>query len=243
MYWSELAEKAEKPRYVRKRSETIGICVHQTGRGVLKSSYDPVDRAVQIYTRQGAPFAHYVIGGEGRIVQVAPDDSVAWHAGITRAQRALYKSGKWKRKVGKRIAQCWQETFPEAENPLDLVEDQDPNEVYVSIELVPQRDATFTETQYFKLRDLILDIWNRFEELPRWQDWLGNPHMLFWDKMRRQGRLVGHEDVEPLERTNIRGGWDPGFLARTGFLAATRRFDWDLLLHYLSMESRRRSGT
>ncbi len=39
----------------------------------------------------------------------------------------------------------------------------------------------------------------------------GNRHG-FPDGWRATSRLLGHEDVDPIERSDVGGGWDPGFL-------------------------------
>jgi N-acetyl-anhydromuramyl-L-alanine amidase AmpD len=69
-----------------------------------------------------------------------------------------------------------------------------PNDLYVGVELVPSPDRTFTYVQYFALASLLIEIRER-----RGVELSGR-------------KLVGHEDLHPLARWNISGGWDPGAL-------------------------------
>jgi len=239
--FSPLALRIPKPRETGKREMTIGLCVHVTGVGIYagkRTEKQALDRALDIYAGKNAPFAHYVIGRDGTLYQIADDAMRAWHAGIDREQRGIYSSGAWRRKVSSDVYAAWRQSFPTFDDPLDLVRGRDPNDVYVSVELQsgPRSSDVPTDEQYVKLRDLILDVWDDFD-LPKWSKWDGTPWIGFWPMMRREGRLVGHEDVEPLERTNRSGGWDPGALARGGFLRPAR-FDWERLFTLLEQASR-----
>ena len=96
---SPLAIWVKKPQDVKNRPkpQAFGIMFHTTGRGVLKRSkqwgVSPLKAAERIYTRKGAAFAHYILGQDGTLLQVADELERASHAGIPRAQRSLYISG------------------------------------------------------------------------------------------------------------------------------------------------------
>ena len=66
------------------------VIVHHTGVGVLARFgrdrlrfgwLDPIDAAVHVYTRIMASSGHYVVGYDGTVVQIVPEDFSAWHAG------------------------------------------------------------------------------------------------------------------------------------------------------------------
>lgn len=60
----------------RKRSAPItAIVIHYTGANTLESTLEWFQRP------ESQVSAHYVIGRDGRVVQMVRDDDVAWHAG------------------------------------------------------------------------------------------------------------------------------------------------------------------
>jgi len=213
----------QRPRKERDRTKIVhGVCIHTTGVGVL-SARDPVARALELYTTKSNPFPHYVLAPEGDLIQVAAESVCSWHAGIAADERKAYANGSWLRQVGRAALSRWRLEFPGMASPIDLIDGNDPNQAYISIELIPQADATFLDCQYEILSLWVRDVWER-HDLPQHNKWEGPPIVGHWIKMRRAGRLVGHEDVEPLTRWNRAGGWDPGALR------AVPRFDWNKLI-------------
>lgn len=219
-YRSPLANFVDNPRDVRNRPtpKPWGLMVHTTGRGIIKRARKlnttPLEAAVALYTEIGQPFAHYVMDQDGTIIQIADEREAAWHAGIPAAQRKLYGSGKWREKVPTRPYVYWLEHWGLVHkklSPTDLYPTASPNQAYVGIELIPNRRATFSEAQYRSLsefgreffveRHKIVSVFPGMGPLPT-------------------PRFLGHEDVEPLERWEKVGGWDPGALR------AKPRFDW-----------------
>lgn len=201
MQRSRVAVLIENHRDVRDRSrpEPWGLCIHQTGRGIVErakqSGADPLSFALSFYA--GSPaFAHYLIGWKGETFQIALDNERAPHAGISRRERKLYRSGAWKKKVSPAALDLWQRRWP-FQDPTELYPTTSPNDSYLGVELLPLADRTFTDAQYRALVALWRDIEDR--------------HGI---DLLDDGRLVGHEDIEPLSRWNKGGGWDPGALRR-----------------------------
>ena len=213
---SPLATLVAKPQDVtnRKNVTPFGVCVHTTGRGVptlaKKLGISPEEVAAGVYTKPGANFPHYFISYSGDIFQVADEVERARHAGIAPEQRPLYISGAWTRRVSAVGLRLWRARWPGKKNPLQLFPGKSVNEAYLGVELIPLlvRQPTgwlFTQDQYWALEDLLVDIEQR--------------HSI----VLTGSRLVGHEDLEPLERWNSKGGWDPGALNLSPTFYWTRR--------------------
>lgn len=209
---SPLAEMVNHPQDVvdRKEAKAFGVVVHTTGTGVLERSkklgISPLECAISIYTTPGANFAHYCIDHDGMIVQVADEKEKAPHAGIGKADRALYKSGEWRTKVSRTVLDLWWRRWPDFSSPLSFFPGRSVNEVYLGIELIPLSDRTFSEEQYDALGRLLIDMSTRHG-------------FGLWST-----RVVGHEDLEPLSRWDNKGGWDPGALR------ASPRFSWQEII-------------
>jgi N-acetyl-anhydromuramyl-L-alanine amidase AmpD len=206
------------------------VCVHTTGSGVYKPRSTPLEVVKRLYTQQQSNFAHYVLDTDGVLVQIADELVRSWHAGIEKADREKYTSGAWKRGLTKTAISIWQKAWPDKKNPLEIVpEVHDPNESYISLEMIPTKGPvaphkTFTDTQYDVLARWLYDLWGRYGFLQA----KGQNDVHYWQAMRSQGRLVGHEDLEPLGRWDSYGGWDPGALR------VDPRFAWDYLFTRLA---------
>jgi len=213
---SSLAVMTQQPQDVRNRPDVkaFGVMVHTAGRGVLDKAKEwgvsPLKAAERIYTRKGASFAHYVIGHDGTILQIADEIEMAWHSGMPNEQRVLYTSGAWTGKVPPTALARWKAKWAGRKAPTDLYPTSSPNACYIGIELVPESTATFTPQQYDKCGALICDIATRHGFMKT-----------FIDATFPSPRLVGHEDIEPLERWDKNGGWDPGALREVP------KFDWN----------------
>lgn len=193
-----------------------GVMLHTTGRGILqraeKQRVTPLKAAVDLYTGRGANFAHYVIDQVGMTVQIADEDERAPQAGITTAQRQLYLTGEWEKKVNPKALAMWKARWSNHKSPSHLYPTRSPNDCYVGIEMIPDPQAQFSKAQVFAAAVLVDDILHRHRidiDIDAAHDLVrGNPH------------IVGHEDIEPLERWDAGGGWDPGALRLDS------RFDW-----------------
>jgi hypothetical protein len=174
-----------------------GLCVHTTGSGPASkakgTALTPLQIAVDYYVKGREGFPHYLIGYDGTIHAICDEGHVAWHAGwVTRGGKSRWESWTappWWSAVWRR----WNAT-----TPADLLPPRalSPNSVYIGVELLADPSGWgFTNAQYDALARLVVDVFRRhgvpLSEPP-------NP------------RLLGHEDVEPIERANAQGGWDPG---------------------------------
>lgn len=191
----------------------FGVCVHTTGSGVPRKAAaegrDPLDVAVEIYSRAGQPFPHYVMGYSGRLIAIADEDDRAAHVAIPLLQRAAYASGAWRKLVGKEPLVLWDARW-RLRSPLGLFPSRRPNDCYIGCEMIPllkplPDGSLFTDAQYSRLADLLLDVERR--------------HKIHLEG----GRLVGHEDVNPLARWTHKAGYDPGSLSTSPV------FRWDLV--------------
>lgn len=175
--------------------------------------------------------AHYLVAANGDLFQFARDADRAWHAGIGGAVRALYERQPrvWRRYlryfdwytgypadavyldtglqpvpladaafVARANGTDWPNydyfgtRWPGQDLPVNYTADRDPNRYAIGIETMgyggPKADpAVYTPAMYQTLDKLLADLSAKY----------GIP--------RQKGRIVGHEDVNPVERF----GWDP----------------------------------
>jgi hypothetical protein len=187
-----------------------GLCVHTTGSGPATKARSGRATALQIaldyYVNGNEGFPHYVIDYDGSIHAVCDEDHVAWHAG-------WYARGGKKRWLSWTAPAWWSSVWQRwnVPTPAALLPAQagDPNSVYIGVELLADTSGWgFTSPQYDALARLVVDVFRRhgvqLSEPP-------NP------------RLLGHEDLEPVDRANAEGGWDPGAHRRVP------KFSWPAL--------------
>lgn len=219
---SDLATLVGNHQDVRDRPnpKAFGVMIHTTGRGLLdrarRERISPMEAAINVYTAPGAYFPHYVVHGN-EAVQIADERERASHAGVPASQRRLYLSGQWESMVPKKTLKRWRKRWPGFKSPSHLYPGRSPNACYIGIEMIPKRDATFSWPTVKTAARLTEDIMARHGIDPGDDlDGTGYP------------QLVGHEDVEPLERWNRFGGWDPGALR------AKPLFIWDTFHGYVA---------
>lgn len=216
---SELARPAAKVlRAGPERSLPVyGLVLHTTGSGIveqaLRCGLVPLDHAVDYYLDPDSYYPHYVIGWDGTIVQIADESVRAPHVGF--GERALYLSGEWAHEVNETLLALWRAAWPAFPSPAHLFPGPSPNNAYVGAELLPLPDApgalepayrgsTFTLAQHQAAALLAIDVGVR-QGLP--VGWSDGP------------RLLGHEDLNPIKRGAVGGGWDPGALRASPRLA------------------------
>ncbi len=215
-------------------SAIYGVAVHTTGSGVVdvaaKKGRDPLDYTVkEVYADPDNYCAHYTVGWDGTIWQVMDESLRAQHIGFLANDRESFLDGSWEDTLAKqghsKVVALWKARWPNFKSPAHLFPGPSPNQVYVGIEMIPLTGAagqpaplmtggiarTFTDAQHQAVGKLIADV------AQRWS--LPFAEMIDATK----GRLVAHEDVNPLERSDAGGGWDPGALRDAP------RFDWDYL--------------
>lgn len=218
----------------------FGACVHTTGSGITSRFRDregraPTEReALDEYAdhylrapRDGG-YPNYLIGTDGTLAQIVPDDEVANHVGGR--QRQKYLSGTWTLPglcpscrdrnlpdaAHLAAVSAWRERWRGYASPAHLYPDASANDAYIGVELVPiigvsgataaGPHETFTDAQYSALASLLVDLAVDHGWPDDWRD---------------TSRLLGHEDVGILDRHDSAGGWDPGALR------PTPRFRWE----------------
>lgn len=200
-----------------RRREPWGLCLHTTGRGIVdkaaRTGRKPLDVALDEYRRMqdgsslgyrwGGP--HYVIDHDGGIYQIAPDFAFTAHCGGP--HRADYLDGSWVGKCSDAAVHHWRAQWgARYSSPQSLFPSRSANEDYIGVEMIPcgsgfgvprREGELFTIAQYDAAVALAKDIARR-QGWPA--DWAHGP------------RLVGHEDVQLIDRHDGAGGWDPGYL-------------------------------
>lgn len=193
----------------------FGLLLHSTGNGLADKCLAEQDHklhiqtAVEVYSKLNVG-PHYVIAPGGQIAELRKPNTIAYHAGVSAADRAAYLDGSWEtngRTPGK-VVNWWKLNHPGVKSPQHLYPTKSPNESYVGVELVPCGTYTgntwaptlgtpatskgrYTAEQYITAVWLGLQLAGKFAWPASW--WEGS-------------RLVGHEDIDPKDRP----GWDPG---------------------------------
>ncbi len=172
-----------------------GVCVHTTADGPARKANaartTPLQLAIRTYL-EGGVGPHYVIGYDGTIVSTCDEGHIAWHAGWGGKGKTLWpgwKAPAWWISVWRK----WN-----ASTPLDLLPRgaSDPNQVYIGVELLADKTGYgFTPAQYEALAQLVLDVARRHNVTIN---------------AAPSPRLLGHEDVDPIQRGRADGGRDPG---------------------------------
>lgn len=202
-----------------------GFLLHTTGSGVTaqakREHSKPIDVALKIYINYqngaagyfwGGP--NYVIDHDGTAYQIAPDEARTEHAGSN--NRMLYHTGGWVHRVSPEVVLQWQKRWPTRKHPYSMFPSVSPNIDYVGCEMIPIGDGfggqpmgtglRFTKAQHDTAIALGRDLACRHGWPAGWES---------------TGRLLGHEDVDPVVRSDARGGWDPGAMRAAPY------FDFD----------------
>ena len=216
------------------RRKPWGLLLHTTGRGVPKlaaaKGRTALDVAIAVYRASqngsnGYPWGgpHYVLDYDGGLHQIAPDDAVTAHAGG--GDRVDYLDGDWEHEATDEMVSRWRAQWPGVRGPYDLFPSRSPNTDYIGVEMIPLGSGLggnpmapgllFTLAQHEACVALGRDCARRHE-------WPGDWH--------RTGRLVGHEDVQPINRDDAHGGWDPGYLRERPY------FDFRYVRYTLDVE-------
>ena len=193
-----------------------GLLLHTTGRGVpalaKKRGEQPIEVALRVYRASqngsngymwGGP--GYVIDHDGTVYQIAPDDVKTAHAGGS--DRKAYLSGDWQQEASDEVVRRWHQQWPGKSNPYHLFPSTSPNDDYIGVEMIPigsgfggepmSPGLLFTQAQHDAAVALAKDVGARHGFPAGWH---------------KTSRLLGHEDVQPMNRDDSRGGWDPGWL-------------------------------
>lgn len=212
----------------RKRG-TFGLMVHTTGDKLgrrwherqASHSRDGWREVVDAYSGKLGP--HYAICPDGMLVVLRKHTRVAYHCGVSAAERQDFLTGRWEDVALPRVLRWWRGRWPGYKSPQHLYPSRSPNQDYIGVEMVPAGgyvgrtwtyDAKvprcgmtrYTVRQMGVLAKLALEL----AESNRWPGgWENGP------------RLVGHEDINPITRP----GWDPGDMIGG--------FSWSTLRDYI----------
>jgi hypothetical protein len=194
----------------------FGMCLHTTGRGIVKAASGQrrkaIDVALELYLESQSGALHgyrwggptYLMDYDGSLHQFSPDEVMTFHAGGP--DREDYLDGDWIHRMPGISLVEWRKAWPlpHYKSPQHLYPGRTANTPYVGVEMLPigfgqggepRGHCLFTQAQHEAAIALGRDLAARH----RWPaDWAQGP------------RLVGHEDVQPLERSDRLGGWDPG---------------------------------
>lgn len=203
------------------RSKPIyGLVVHTTGGGApnaaARAGVDVLDWCVARYSRTYG--CHYVNGYEGydgELIQVGNEFKRPNTVGMSK-QVASVRRGMWTKDISRKAFTYWKKQWGgQYDNPVALFPGTSANQVYVGVEMPPcvwwdtklrktvisaapmRPGLRFTEKQHDMIVWLAADLAARHD----WPyGWWHTP------------RLVGHEGLSPISRSNSKGCWDPGFL-------------------------------
>lgn len=208
---------ARSPSKNATKRQPWGFLIHTTGGGITalakKTKRTPIDVALDVYINSqngsngylwGGP--GYVMNHDGGIYQLAPDDVLTNHCGGPNRQR--YRNQSWRNIVSKTAAARWDDQWRALgfDDPYDLFPSKSPNVDYIGLEMIPCGDGFGTPMRpglrFTKLQhDAAIALADDCAERHGWPKG--------WAKT---SRLVGHEDVDIIERDDAAGGWDPGWL-------------------------------
>jgi len=195
-----------KYHHPRRGHEIKGFILHTTGTSNLEG--------VLNYYQNGSHGIgpHYLITDDDTY-QFVDDSRCAYHCGYSKGKMIeIYKKGlaSWTKIVDQTVGsetysgyQTWINRWPGKESPLELFTGTHPNDTSIGIELLePKRTQPrkFFDKQYDHLRDLLNE--------------LSIKHNIPLDR----NHVVGHYDVDPINRSSKHGDRDPG-----------EAFDWSFL--------------
>lgn len=205
-----------------------GVAYHTTGsslpKGALAKGEDPFKAGIAYYRKYDPGGPTYLIGYEpGQIAMITADENlITWHAGTSNAATiAANKDGSWRQKVSPATVFHWERVYGVGKNPYSVdgttrnsvLPSASPNDNLIGVEMIPVTDGSkywgtpmrpglrFSKWQHDAARDLAKDLARRWGWPPGWQD----------------TRILSHEAVNPIERYDSAGGWDPGWIRAVPF--------------------------
>jgi N-acetyl-anhydromuramyl-L-alanine amidase AmpD len=155
-------------------------------------------------------------GGVAELHAVCDEETIAWHIGLDSQRGDLERlnDDRWEAMIKR--PDLWHRSWSGVRGrdgklvvtPADIFRPLTPNAGYVGLELIPLEPADralglwFSDAQHAAVAELAADVWARHGIAPS------------------RLALCGHEDLNPIDRWDAGGGWDPG--ARR----ERPRFDW-----------------
>lgn len=218
-----LAPFHKKPRNVTDQAQVRRVVCHITGRQTWlhaeKARVHPLALIEDYFDDAGNPFAHYCIDPWGTMIQIALETEQPWAHGW--AAFGGRKGLEEKLFKGDLVVPSWwlQQWGYLGHGPTALVPPRlgGGNDESVAIEFIQYGNQfLLTEAQYLVGHILLRDITTRHGIHLEW-----SAAGRFNDNL---SGILGHEDLNPWERGDAKGGWDPGALRESP------RFCWTCML-------------
>ncbi|HTE25246.1 DUF2272 domain-containing protein [Flavitalea sp.] len=214
------------------QGKVYGLVVHTSGGSLpgkaVKGGIYPTIYAINFYSQSSG--CHYINGWKGieggDLAQVANERKEAWGVGMGDQKKSV-DNNRFEKDLPAIVSTLWKKRWPSFQNPMKLLPGtQTANSCYIHVECLPvvyivdgkyvtdknhppmRPGLRFTKEQHNTVAVLAYDIAIR-NGWPMDQPWWKTP------------RLLGHEDLAPINRYDKNGGWDPGGLREAPF------FDWD----------------
>lgn len=152
------------------RNDNIEMIVLHFSSAVMQNKTDPFDprQIVNIYKDSGVS-AHYLIGRDGEIYRLIPENRTAWHAGKGTFKTEKYTNSMNSYSIGIELAAIGSEK----DMSIYLT-----HEEYAEI---PKENLGYTDEQYAALKKLISDICCRYN-IPQDRE-----------------HIIGHDEYNPLK--------------------------------------------
>ncbi len=198
----------------------FGVLLHSTGPGMEKYArtykLTQEETVSRVYGNPGNSCAHVVIIPDGRRFRVVSPDLMAPHCGVSARQRAMLLDGTWRAWCSDLGERLWGERWPGVKSPQHLFPTASGNGSYEGAEFW-KLDANDPETGTPYTADQYRSGGQWIAERERACGFVAEGR-----------RLVTHEDVQPFERWDAHGGWDPGVIR------AKPTYNWPLLLECIA---------
>ncbi|RYF97322.1 MAG: hypothetical protein EOO00_00470, partial [Chitinophagaceae bacterium] len=227
------------------QGKVYGLVVHTSGGSLpgkaVKGGIYPTILAINYYSQSSG--CHYINGWKGveggDLAQVANEKKEAWGVAMTDQKKSV-DNNRFEKDITQVVSALWKKRWPGYQNPMKLLPGtKTANACYIHMECLPvvyilngkyvtdknhppmRPGLRFTKAQHDTVAILAYDIAIR-NGWPMDQLWWKTP------------RLLGHEDLAPINRHDKNGGWDPGGLRDSPF------FDWEYV--YVRIQEIHKSG-
>ncbi len=219
-----------------RKGQPSAILYHTTGGGLAKAAanwtaigkkkspalaklltaskvWTETDVMIVIYLNDGMGVAHTCCAYDGTVYAHVSERLATPHAGTSAAERVALSTDEWRAYVPDAFEVEFAKLFPLLKSPLALTDGQSANPRTLAMEIaqLARRDRITgmlqTVEQYEAAAAWGVDASRRHGfELP------GYEARIVWGNRKNADRLLWHGLVQPFDRTDKRGEWDPGIL-------------------------------
>jgi hypothetical protein len=215
--------KAYKVNYDKsnRTKPVFGMIIHTTGGGAPNAAHEEGISVLEWCARRYSKSygCHYVNGHKGaaggELILVGTEEEKPWTVGMTDQNKSI-RAGRWTKDISATTLKYWNQNWGHKyKHGNDLFPGNSANNVYVGMEMPPvvwwnkkkkktiispepmREGLRFTRAQHDTCILLAIDLAERHN----WPDsWWLTP------------RVIGHEELSPISRSQKSGGWDPGWL-------------------------------